>query len=307
MPRRIPDYPDAFYIFNKIATWGSYISGFSVLIFFFTFYSAFNLFNAVVPVYFKIEKRVLTFLFNSQIFFSIFPVLWNKILIDNKMLFFLSLTSGFQLVVYRSPVLLVFLLITIVFVVLMSIVITNIYYFNKTLFFALDKKFLNNNKYSGKVYWEFFKKIYFYNKGNLPKPVSTDKNKRSYVTSTVTKTTGSKIVVATAQNMYRAAKHQLGQGLVEIGSSMAKQGGTAKAAAAQSSASAATTSITIGSQGVSATTQVAGGAAIAGGLMVATGADQIARHELGYRYNVFQDPNYQRTPLEMKPPFGGGK
>lgn len=34
MPRRIPDYPDAFYIFNKIASWGSYISGASVLIFF---------------------------------------------------------------------------------------------------------------------------------------------------------------------------------------------------------------------------------------------------------------------------------
>ena len=34
MPRRIPDYPDAFHIFNKIAYWGSYASGFSVLIFF---------------------------------------------------------------------------------------------------------------------------------------------------------------------------------------------------------------------------------------------------------------------------------
>ena len=33
MPRRIPDYPDAFYIFNKIASWGSYVSGVSVLIF----------------------------------------------------------------------------------------------------------------------------------------------------------------------------------------------------------------------------------------------------------------------------------
>lgn len=33
MPRRIPDYPDAFYIFNKIASWGSYVSGFSVIIF----------------------------------------------------------------------------------------------------------------------------------------------------------------------------------------------------------------------------------------------------------------------------------
>ena len=33
MPRRIPDYPDTFYIFNKIASWGSYISAFFVLIF----------------------------------------------------------------------------------------------------------------------------------------------------------------------------------------------------------------------------------------------------------------------------------
>nr|YP_009485445.1 cytochrome c oxidase subunit I [Halamphora coffeaeformis]AVR57509.1 cytochrome c oxidase subunit I [Halamphora coffeaeformis] len=33
MPRRIPDYPDAFYIFNKIASWGSYISAFSLIIF----------------------------------------------------------------------------------------------------------------------------------------------------------------------------------------------------------------------------------------------------------------------------------
>ena len=34
MPRRIPDYPDAFHIFNQISTWGSYSSGFSVIVFF---------------------------------------------------------------------------------------------------------------------------------------------------------------------------------------------------------------------------------------------------------------------------------
>ena len=33
MPRRIPDYPDAFYTFNKIASWGSEISAFSLIIF----------------------------------------------------------------------------------------------------------------------------------------------------------------------------------------------------------------------------------------------------------------------------------
>ncbi len=41
MPRRIPDYPDAFYVFNKIASWGSYVSGFSVLIFFVVLIDAF--------------------------------------------------------------------------------------------------------------------------------------------------------------------------------------------------------------------------------------------------------------------------
>jgi heme/copper-type cytochrome/quinol oxidase subunit 1 len=34
MPRRIPDYPDAFLMFNKIASWGSYISVISVVVFF---------------------------------------------------------------------------------------------------------------------------------------------------------------------------------------------------------------------------------------------------------------------------------
>jgi cytochrome c oxidase subunit 1 len=41
MPRRIPDYPDAFYLFNKIASWGSYISGMSALFFFFVIAEAF--------------------------------------------------------------------------------------------------------------------------------------------------------------------------------------------------------------------------------------------------------------------------
>ena len=40
MPRRIPDYPDAFYIFNKIASWGSYISAISVIIFFYLVFEA---------------------------------------------------------------------------------------------------------------------------------------------------------------------------------------------------------------------------------------------------------------------------
>jgi len=38
MPRRIPDYPDAFAAWNAIASWGSYVSAFSALIFFYVVY-----------------------------------------------------------------------------------------------------------------------------------------------------------------------------------------------------------------------------------------------------------------------------
>lgn len=34
MPRRIPDYPDAFYLFNFVSSWGSFLSFISVIIFF---------------------------------------------------------------------------------------------------------------------------------------------------------------------------------------------------------------------------------------------------------------------------------
>ena len=40
MPRRIPDYPDAFYFFNNLATWGAEISAFSLVIFFFLAFEA---------------------------------------------------------------------------------------------------------------------------------------------------------------------------------------------------------------------------------------------------------------------------
>jgi cytochrome c oxidase subunit 1 len=42
MPRRVPDYPDAYFIFNKIASWGSYISAVSSIFFFYVVYNAFT-------------------------------------------------------------------------------------------------------------------------------------------------------------------------------------------------------------------------------------------------------------------------
>ena len=38
MPRRVPDYPDAYAGWNSVASFGSYISAFSVLLFFYIVY-----------------------------------------------------------------------------------------------------------------------------------------------------------------------------------------------------------------------------------------------------------------------------
>jgi cytochrome c oxidase subunit 1 len=41
MPRRIPDYPDVFHLWNSVATFGSYVTTFSMLVFFYMLYDAF--------------------------------------------------------------------------------------------------------------------------------------------------------------------------------------------------------------------------------------------------------------------------
>ena len=45
MPRRYPDYPEAFAGWNYVASIGSYISGFSVLIFLYVGYRTFTIFE----------------------------------------------------------------------------------------------------------------------------------------------------------------------------------------------------------------------------------------------------------------------
>ena len=42
MPRRIPDYPDAFAGWNEIASFGSYISGVGLIFFFYIVYVTFT-------------------------------------------------------------------------------------------------------------------------------------------------------------------------------------------------------------------------------------------------------------------------
>ena len=55
MPRRIPDYPDAFYTFNSIASWGSYISALSFILFFFILFEAFYV-NKKISDYTLLKK-----------------------------------------------------------------------------------------------------------------------------------------------------------------------------------------------------------------------------------------------------------
>jgi cytochrome c oxidase subunit 1 len=48
MPRRIPAYPDAFYVLNKISSWGAYLSTLSALLFFYVVFEAFSSSRKVV-------------------------------------------------------------------------------------------------------------------------------------------------------------------------------------------------------------------------------------------------------------------
>ena len=50
MPRRVPDYPDAYLVFNRIASFGSYISALSGLFFFYVLFVAFTRGNRVVNI-----------------------------------------------------------------------------------------------------------------------------------------------------------------------------------------------------------------------------------------------------------------
>jgi len=77
MPRRVPDYPDAFYAYNKIASWGSYISAWSTLVFFFVLHEAFYTSKKTV-VKSLILKNQLLFLIMA-LSFSVFFVGQPKI------------------------------------------------------------------------------------------------------------------------------------------------------------------------------------------------------------------------------------
>ena len=55
MPRRVPDYPDAYIGFNRIASLGSYVSALSAIFFFYVVYIAFSEGERVVT---RVDKTI---------------------------------------------------------------------------------------------------------------------------------------------------------------------------------------------------------------------------------------------------------
>ena len=124
MPRRIPDYPDAFYTFNKIASWGSEISAFSLVIFLLVLIEAFYYKKALEFIlYPRNVREVIRQSGNKNInidlnlskkdsiiaaIFAVVLIFWNLIILgfsvsrihlyyweSNKIFFFLLLNSLF--------------------------------------------------------------------------------------------------------------------------------------------------------------------------------------------------------------------
>jgi cytochrome c oxidase subunit 1 len=66
MPRRIPDYPDAFLYWNQIASFGSLISAVSTLLFFYIVYEAFKNGKVRMKAYMDEQKLIYNFRFKND-------------------------------------------------------------------------------------------------------------------------------------------------------------------------------------------------------------------------------------------------
>ena len=65
MPRRIPDYPDAFLSWNKVASFGSFISATATVLFFFIVLEAFINGKKRMKNYMETNKIIYSFDFKN--------------------------------------------------------------------------------------------------------------------------------------------------------------------------------------------------------------------------------------------------
>lgn len=84
MPRRIPDYPDCYYLWNSVASWGSMLTALGLILFFYIIYIALasTVFRVTVSSLFTVKRQLVT---TSDM---IFNKLWS-----NKLIFFYSDTT----------------------------------------------------------------------------------------------------------------------------------------------------------------------------------------------------------------------
>jgi cytochrome c oxidase subunit I len=82
MPRRIPDYPDAYTSFNTLSTFGAFVSIVATFYFFSLVYTALSSADSKIRVFLNYIKSFFTVLFNSiyNPFFNIYREFSNKIL-----------------------------------------------------------------------------------------------------------------------------------------------------------------------------------------------------------------------------------
>jgi len=278
MPRRIPDYPDAFYIFNKIASWGSYVSCFSLIIFFLVLLDAFFWSDST-----KKERITfgVSFLF-SKFGKKYFPILWYETLVTKAIPKILGVTAGFQTVTFGRSHGFLILFFCIFFVVYISILITEIFKNDKKLYKKLDLLFLQNEITFGDFsYWKTFKKLYLETDVS-PIKTSEYNGTRKY-SNTSTK----------LGPIWNAIKTGAGQKLIGIGTKLGSSAAPKVAAKPV---------ISITSSGISAAGTGTLAAMGTGGALIMTGGDQAIRYVVENSVNSVTQTNHQWPPFKMQSP-----
>jgi len=311
MPRRIPDYPDAFYTFNKIASWGSEISAFSLLIFLIVLLEAF--FNKNI---FKLPE--------NKFLYTYFPVMWYFTFIEKRIPKMLGIIGAIQFVVFSRIHMFFIIALWIGTILLITWNFIYSYHNNQEKFNSIDEKFLKYEFISDSSYWSTFKDEYFYN-GNETTSESSDtfessQNLKSSSSNLIVRNYSTSSIVKLSTT-YQAAKAYIAKKLVGIGSNMgatqtagAKLAGS-KAAGAKLAGSQAAGAKLAGSQAAGAktfeqaavqATQAAGTSVvwftIIGGTVIFFGGDQVARYGIENAVNKATQSNYEIPPFKMKPP-----
>jgi len=291
MPRRIPDYPDAYYHFNKIASWGSEISAFSLLIFLVVIVEAF--FNR------KQESVSYTFLF-SNIGTHLFPCLWHNTLVTQIFPKTLGLMTAIQIVVFGQYYAFFILVLLVYLFVSLSDLIVKLFDTDKDQYSKLDELFLKNEiTFSGLSYWKSFKEMYLKDTDLSTRESvimeSNNKNVRQYSTTSI----------VFGVETFVTAKAALAAKTAATKTSAAKAAAAAAktaAAAKKTAAATAPAKLTIGQQGFNAVGTGAVTTIAATGALVITGGDQAIRYGLENSINFMTQDNHSWSRFNMQSP-----